>query len=178
MAWTTPNTWSINDVVTASDLNTHLRDNLNFVNDFHGARVYNSAAISIPTEVSNIWTPITFNSERFDTDSFHDTASNTSRLTIPTGFAGKYLFFAHMVWDAAHTGSQADIRFLKNGTIAFASHGYTATSGSKRQLLVSIREMADSDYVEVEVQHNHGSSINIITNGNQSLVFGLARLGA
>ena len=29
MAWTTPRTWASGDVVLASDLNTHLRDNLN-----------------------------------------------------------------------------------------------------------------------------------------------------
>lgn len=29
MAWTTPKTWATGDLVTAVDLNTHLRDNLN-----------------------------------------------------------------------------------------------------------------------------------------------------
>lgn len=28
MTWTTPKTWAANDVLTAADLNTHLRDNL------------------------------------------------------------------------------------------------------------------------------------------------------
>ena len=28
MAWTTPKTWTIGELVTADDLNTHLRDNL------------------------------------------------------------------------------------------------------------------------------------------------------
>jgi hypothetical protein len=31
MAWTTPATWTPGQVVTATDLNTHLRDNLNFL---------------------------------------------------------------------------------------------------------------------------------------------------
>lgn len=31
MAWTTPRTWVTSEVVTASLLNTHLRDNLNFL---------------------------------------------------------------------------------------------------------------------------------------------------
>lgn len=29
MAWTTPKTWATGELVTATDLNTHLRDNLN-----------------------------------------------------------------------------------------------------------------------------------------------------
>jgi hypothetical protein len=31
MAWTTPATWTPGQVITATDLNTHLRDNLNFL---------------------------------------------------------------------------------------------------------------------------------------------------
>lgn len=33
MAWTTPKTWSVGELVTAALVNTHLRDNLNAVND-------------------------------------------------------------------------------------------------------------------------------------------------
>ena len=31
MPWTTPKTWATGELVTAADLNTHLRDNLNFL---------------------------------------------------------------------------------------------------------------------------------------------------
>ena len=31
MGWTTPKTWATNELVTAAMLNTHLRDNLNFL---------------------------------------------------------------------------------------------------------------------------------------------------
>jgi hypothetical protein len=31
MAWTTPRTWATNDSLGASTLNTHLRDNLNWL---------------------------------------------------------------------------------------------------------------------------------------------------
>lgn len=31
MAWTTPKTWTVDELVTASMLNTHLRDNLNYL---------------------------------------------------------------------------------------------------------------------------------------------------
>lgn len=31
MAWTSPRTWSVGEVLTAALLNTHLRDNLNFL---------------------------------------------------------------------------------------------------------------------------------------------------
>jgi hypothetical protein len=31
MAWTTPKSWAVNEIGTAANLNTHLRDNLNFL---------------------------------------------------------------------------------------------------------------------------------------------------
>jgi len=31
MAWTTPKTWSVGEVLTAANMNLHLRDNLNFL---------------------------------------------------------------------------------------------------------------------------------------------------
>lgn len=37
MAWTTPQTWTAGQVVGASDLNTHLRDNINYVLSGRGA---------------------------------------------------------------------------------------------------------------------------------------------
>lgn len=34
MAWTSPKTWAANDVLTAADLNTHVRDNLKAVTEW------------------------------------------------------------------------------------------------------------------------------------------------
>ena len=36
MAWTTPRTWVTSELVTAAFMNTHVRDNLNFVHETHG----------------------------------------------------------------------------------------------------------------------------------------------
>jgi hypothetical protein len=41
---------------------------------FSGTRIYNSSSTSIANAT---WTDITFNSENFDTDSYHSTSSNT-----------------------------------------------------------------------------------------------------
>ena len=50
-----------------------------------GARVYNTGNLTITNATE---TALTYNSEHFDTDTIHDTGSNTSRLTCKT--AGKY----------------------------------------------------------------------------------------
>jgi hypothetical protein len=54
---------------------------------FSGASVYKSGTQSITRGTTTI---LTFDSENFDTGSYHDTGSNTSRLT--TASTGKYLF--------------------------------------------------------------------------------------
>ena len=47
---------------------------------FNGARVWNSTTQNISTATA---TAITWNSESYDTNSYHSTSTNTSRLTIP-----------------------------------------------------------------------------------------------
>lgn len=39
---------------------------------------------------------ISFPNEEFDSNGFHDNSTNNSRLTIPSGYAGKYLITAHI----------------------------------------------------------------------------------
>ena len=59
-------------------------------------------------------TAILLPSEEFDTDGFHSTSTNTSRMTIPSGKDGKYLLLGSMSLDGNNTHSE--IRFYKNGS--------------------------------------------------------------
>ena len=76
---------------------------------FVGCSVFASAAQNT-TAVTN--TAAAFNSENYDTNTFHDTTNN-SRITIPAGYAGKYKvsFIARWV-----NGSYCDIKLFKNGS--------------------------------------------------------------
>jgi hypothetical protein len=58
---------------------------------FVGASVYNSANQTITGGGSG--TAVLFDSEHFDTDAFHSTASNTGRLTIPSGGGNYFAVF-------------------------------------------------------------------------------------
>src|SRR5689334_21709554 len=90
MAFTTPATATAGTVLTASFLNTYLRDNISWLaTDSPCCRVFNSATIALTNGVTK---SITFDSERFDNAAMHDTSSNTARITIPTGGGGKYMF--------------------------------------------------------------------------------------
>jgi hypothetical protein len=78
---------------------------------FQGASMYKSSAQAITTSV---WTAVTFDSEEFDTDAFHNTSTNTSRITIPTGMGGKYLFTGTMIWQQ-NSGNNRAVAIYKNG---------------------------------------------------------------
>lgn len=52
MAWTAPATWSVSEVVTASKMNTHIRDNLNYLKGNAGA-IAISAAMTVTAGASS-----------------------------------------------------------------------------------------------------------------------------
>lgn len=58
MAWSTPRTWTTNELVTASVMNTHVRDNLNALKSPPGAIYQNSSGSSLYTTSSTIWTDV------------------------------------------------------------------------------------------------------------------------
>jgi hypothetical protein len=70
----------------------------------------NLAFNTIATVIGSLTTKI------FDTDNFHNTSTNTERMTIPTGKNGKYLLLLDM--NLASTASMQNIylRVRKNGT--------------------------------------------------------------
>ena len=75
-----------------------------------GARVYNSAAQSITTSSA---TALTFDTERYDTDTIHSTSVNTSRLTCIT--AGIYIISGQMEF-ASNTVGLREVFIQLNGT--------------------------------------------------------------
>lgn len=136
-----------------------------------GARVYNSAAISIP---NSAFTALTFDSERYDTDGLHDTSTNTSRLTCTRG--GIYLITAHVVF-AANTAGVRYVNIRLNGTTDIASHGGSASNAFETAYSVStIYQLAVGDYVEVRVFQSSGGALNVNSSGNTSPELAMHRL--
>jgi hypothetical protein len=173
MAWNTPKTWAVGDILTASDVNTYVRDNTNFLNAPPSARVYNDAAISINNDTI---TALTFNSERWDTDTIHNTSTNTNRLTCQT--AGLYLIHGHVRFASNNTGYRiAGIRL--NGSTQIANQKTGATQGTTTVLSVStVYLLTASDYVELVAYQDSGGALNVEAGGNLSPEFGMTYLGA
>ena len=110
-------------------------------NAFVGARVYAGGATSI-----NSGAVIAFNSENFDTDGFHDTVTNNSRITIPVGLAGKYLIGGSFIASNSNNNS-AQIRLNGTSIVQSGSQPYTTADGGNA--LSTVYELAEGDYVEL-----------------------------
>ena len=132
-------------------------------------RVYNSAAISLAT--SNVDQALTFNSERYDVGGCHSTASNTGRITIPSGEGGKYLITGHVEIASNATGDrQLSIRL--NGSTAIAAQRVGANASSVTiQSLSVVYALAAGDYVELWALQSSGGALNVTASGNYSPEF-------
>jgi hypothetical protein len=83
--WTSPKTWSTNEELTSSDMNTYVRDNTTFLHDKPSVHVYNSGATSIGDSAETV---LRFDSEEFDPTTMHNAAAST---LITSGSNGQSL---------------------------------------------------------------------------------------
>lgn len=154
MPWTNPRTWTDPEVVTAAMLNEQVRDNETFLRQHHGCRLFKSATQTVPNGNIDV---LTFNSEVYDTDAYHSTATNNSRITIPTGLDGYYMVTAAAVSDADNTThTSAVITLRKNaagvsnaGTLITIARGVGHTIQWTLPLIVWSGPLVVGDHIEV-----------------------------
>lgn len=137
-----------------------------------GCRVFNSAAQAC---ASGAYTQLTFDSERYDSNSLHSTSSNTSRLTAAT--AGVYLIVGHVAIANNSTGQRA-LRVLLNGSATIAFYEISAVSGDNSALTIStVYKLSVSDYVEVGIFQNSGGPLNTVVSAPACPEFAMQWLG-
>ena len=139
---------------------------------FSGARVYHSSATSIP---NNTFTPLTFDSEFFDTDGYHDPGANPGRLTVPAD--GIYLIMAGIFWQANVTGIRA-ARIIHSAAPSFAMAWNNVPAGSTAVAnnFSTIISMTAGQYVIIDVLQDSGGALNVQASAFDSPVFSIARL--
>lgn len=123
-----------------------------------GCYVTNSVAQSIP---NNAFTALTFDSEIFNVGPLHSTSVNSSRITIPAGQAGRYLFGASSLIAASAVG-QRIVQFLINGTTEIGGDivGNPGATFTESLLATALLVLAVGDYVEVRVYQNSGGALD------------------
>jgi hypothetical protein len=144
---------------------------------FVGCNIYRSSTQSIANATA---TAIEFNAETFDTDAFHDNSTNPSRVTIPSGKSGKYLFTAWANIETNATGYR-NLELLKNGTTLTGSWSISFTpsaTGYAGFCGAVVIDLTAGDYMEVLATQTSGSSKNVIGSIYGATGLSCAYLGA
>lgn len=137
------------------------------------ARVYHNTTQALTTAVQ---AALAFNSERWDTDTIHDTATNNTRLTCKT--AGVYDIKAQVEFESNSTGHrQVDIRL--NGTTALLSQIFPAINGNVTRVNVATSyRLALNDYVECLALQDSGGNLNVQSTAQVSPEFTMELIGS
>jgi hypothetical protein len=143
---------------------------------FTGVRVYSvSGSISVP---NNTVTTLNFNGEAFDTNGFHSTTTDTSRLTVPSGKAGYYYIFADLQY-AAGTAPKLQAQITVNGNVLGASaHPAAGGDFNSSCLTYTLANLAVGDYVELKARQITGGSIDAKMNNENETTLSMFYLGA
>lgn len=163
MAWTTPTAVNTGAIITQTYTEQIIRDNLLYLKDRADnpprAFVYHSATQSIANGTD---TAVACNSEILDSAALHDTATNNSRLTVPSGETGIWLFAAYVEFDANATG-QRKLVLRHGGSQTMAALTVDAAAGSQptRLTVTTILSMSAAEYMEAVVSQNSGGALNL-----------------
>jgi hypothetical protein len=147
-----PRTWTNGEFVTDTIMNatTGVRDALNFILAPPRCDLRQTAAQSIG---NGAWTALTFTTEDADTDSMHDTVTNTDRITVQT--AGWYRLTGSASWAVTGSVVRNGARWTKNG-VAISGGGVMLSplaTGSGYGMAAATTDvfLAVNDIVRLEV---------------------------
>lgn len=144
---------------------------------FDGVGVYNSGNQSITNTTS---TALTFDSENFDTNGYHSTSVNTSRITVPTT---GYYQVSYGVEFAANVAGRRYSWISRNGTSAerFAEVIALATTGGATHAQSGgvLMYLTAGQYIELYVYQDSGGALNVDGNSTTvgGTVLGVVRVG-
>ena len=115
-------------------------------------------------------TVLAWNAETFDTDAFHDNATNNSRITIPSGKAGKYYISHGGYWASGTT--RTIIRILKNGTAVKDTQWFGNGTSEFGTNIFQYLDLIVGDYLEVDVYNTTGTLTYYTTCGFNAIFLG------
>ncbi len=139
---------------------------------FVGARVYHNAGQAV---ANNSPLALALNTERYDTDGFHDTATNNPRLTIPSGLGGYYHIFGHGQLD--NTGGAGGYLAIRLNGVTFIVAQSFANQATPYANVSTDWALAAGDYVELVAYQNSGAARNVVALAAYSPEFGLRKVG-
>jgi hypothetical protein len=142
---------------------------------YRGVSLFDTTSQAIPNATDTI---MTFNSESWDTDGFHSTSSNTSRITIPAGLGGKYLVVMNTLPEnLSATGARA-MELYKNGSRLIICNSIEGSATAYVGLFAAfVVNLVATDYLEMMIYQDRGAATNFSRAANQA-PFSATYLGA
>ena len=137
-----------------------------------GARVYKSGSQSIP---NNTHTILSFDQERWDTDTIHDNAVNNSRLTAKT--AGLYLINAQVGFGTNVVGYRGISFFIDNVDVPIRVFQNPNATDWHAMQATTLWEMAVNSYAEVAAYQSSGGPLDVINSPQAVTEFMMQRIG-
>lgn len=164
MAYTTRSAFIAGEVVTATDMNVYILDNLKWLStDKPMARAFASAAVSHAT--SGSYQELLLNSNRYDNSNIHSTLTNTGRFTVPTGGAGKWLFGGTISWTAS---AAANYRYASIGINGSVTANETTTVSdvvlNAVTTVVTMYDLTVTQWFSLYGWQNSGGPLNMNAN--------------
>ena len=130
-----------------------------------------------PTIATSTISVVLWPTENYDSDGYHSTSSNTSRVTIPSGKAGKYLLSSQVTWEGTNANFQTRFYVYKNGASIKLIQSKYVQDNENAQNFSYVVDAAVGDYFEIYVWQNYGSN-RIIYNDSTYGWFQASYLGA
>ena len=141
---------------------------------FSGCLLTNSANISLSNGTT---VTLTWDQEVLDSDAYHSTGSNTSRITIPAGKAGKYLVTSKVQYTSNSNGRRI-VQIIKNGANLWDFESASPGSTELQLQGVAIINLAEGDYVETTAWQNSGAGLNAQNGSTRYSAFAAYLIGA
>ena len=147
---------------------------------FVGAQLFMGATMTIS---NNTFTAVQFaETDYLDTDSFHNPASNNTRLTIPSGKGGKYFVFGQIIFGSGGSDGNIRPRIDVNGSQFLAGRYNFRSASDATATIGSYITLAAGDYVQLLAYQNSGGNLDLYgttaLGGFNATSIGLQYLGA
>lgn len=153
MVFTTPRTWFADEVVTASQLNTHLRDNMADLRAAKHGDFGRSAALTVPTST---WTSLVWDFADENSPAMWSASPYGERVAPP--LAGVWLVTVMVRWEASAASGSRALRLQKNGvTLIDQARAPIENNTQFQQLASTLRLNGAGDYLNVHVWQSKGS---------------------
>ena len=180
MAWTNPLTWETGQVVSASDLNTHLRDNERYLRGRVLAQwpastlATSTSDVAVGPELSSVISGAAYEYR------FADDASQKvyGYFAAPPGFVGDTPLVAKLYWTASSTtgaarweislgswsaGELPNTHVVPSDGFALATVATTANHLSIATITVALPDIAANDLVCLQVARNSEETTDTMT---------------